>query len=334
MKSSYSPVIVFFGSSLDSCIVLSALLEAGYSIACVVTQPERPIGREQILTKTPVQLLAESHHITLLHFETSSEKPWLYKQEEQVIHTLQTFKPDLFVTASYGQLIPWQSIESCSYGGINIHPSLLPRWRGADPTPWTILANDHQTGVSIVTLSQQFDEGTILAQKKFPMELQLHASLRKMLFTHGAELLIQTLPTYLSQKSSPTKQHDHHISLARRLQKQDGYIPWPLITSAMEKKDIPWEAIQDLPVVRHLVDQLGSDATKKICTPFYSYVTRLYYALHPWPGIWTIITIHGKEKRMKILDIEKTQEQFTIKTVHIEGKTPTAYSSIAPHITL
>lgn len=332
MNPSDSPVIIFFGSSADSCIVLEALLSHSYSIACVVTQPPRPIGREHTLTKTPMHVLAESHQITVLNFQTSHEKPWIYQDDEQVIQTLQTFKPNLFITASYGQLIPWRSIESCSYGGINVHPSLLPRWRGADPTPWTILANDHQTGVTIVKLSQQFDEGTILAQKKIAIKPQLHESLRKTLFSQGAELLLEALPQYLSGNTSPIKQHNDHITLARRLTKQDGFIPWPLIVSAIEHTTIPWEEVKQLPVISYLINQLGEETVQEISTPLSSSITRLYYALHPWPGIWTIVTMNGKEKRMKILEIEPHHDQFTIKTIQLEGKTPVAFSSIAPYL--
>jgi methionyl-tRNA formyltransferase len=332
MNSFDSPVIIFFGSSPDSGIVLNTLLSQHYSIACVVTQPPRPIGRDQILTKTPVQFIAESHNITVLNFQSSQEKPWLYHDDEQVIHTLQTFKPDLFITASYGQLIPWKSITSCSWGGINIHPSLLPRWRGADPTPWTILANDHQTGVTIVKLSQEFDEGTILAQKKVTVKPQLHELLRETLFTQGAKLLIETLPHYLSGNTTSIEQHNHHVTLARRITKQDGFIPWSLIISAIEQTTISWEQVKQLPITSHLIHQLGEETTKNLSTPLSSYLTRLYFALHPWPGTWTIVTMNGKEKRMKILDIQLTHEQFTLNTIQLEGKNPTSFSSIAAYI--
>ena len=155
---------IFFGSTNDSLIVLNKI--STLDIACIVTQPARPVGRDKVVTPTPVELWAKKQNTTLLTFPSDGEKPWLYKDESMVIETLATIKADLIISACYGERIPFQTIHAARFGGVNVHPSLLPRWRGGDPVPWAILAGDHQTGVSVVTLGESFDQGIILGQKK------------------------------------------------------------------------------------------------------------------------------------------------------------------------
>ena len=164
--------ILFFGSTSDSVIVLERLFTLHSSlctiqIQAIVTQPPRPVGRDHIVTPTPVEIWGKAQNITTLSFESNPLKPWLYKDEQQVIDTLQSVQADLLISASYGQKIPTETLTSAQFGGLNVHPSILPRWRGGDPVPWAILTGDHQIGVTVVTLSEKFDEGLIVAQKKF-----------------------------------------------------------------------------------------------------------------------------------------------------------------------
>ncbi len=197
--------VVFFGSTSDSVIVLDklyTLTPTPYTLSAVVTQPPKPVGREQVLTPTPVEIWTKEHTVPVLSFPTKPDKPWEYENEETVIDTLQTLKADLLVSASYGQKIPAATIQDAKFGGLNVHPSLLPRWRGADPVPWAILSGDHQAGVSVVTLAPTFDQGAIIAQKKVPITPEDTSDpFRTRLFTLGADLLIQSLPDYLTAKT-------------------------------------------------------------------------------------------------------------------------------------
>jgi methionyl-tRNA formyltransferase len=251
--------IVFFGSTSDSVLVLEKLsslpaCEAG--VVAVVTQPPKPIGRKQILTPTPVETWAKDHGVPILSFPAHNQKPWLYADEQTVIDALQPLKADLIVSACFGQKIPLE--------GINIHPSLLPRWRGADPVPWAIYSGDRQTGVTIVQLSAKFDQGLILAQEKlFITNTDITSPLRTKLFTMGANLLIKTLPGILSGKLKGTPQHIEGTPYARRLTRDDGFEPWEKI---MDPKEL-------------------------------ERINRKYRAFHPWPGLWT----NFQKKRLKIL---------------------------------
>ncbi|MBI2404735.1 methionyl-tRNA formyltransferase [Candidatus Gottesmanbacteria bacterium] len=310
-----SVTTVFFGSTNESVLVLEKLLTSHLSritVVAVVTQPPRPMSRKQIVSLTPVETWAKDHGIPTLSFPSHPEKPWLYENEKTVTGTLQPLQVDLLISASYGQKIPWPTIMSTKHGGLNVHPSLLPRWRGADPVPWAILSGDNQTGVTIVTLAEHFDEGNIIAQKKIPiLPTDTTTILYPKLFTLGAELLIDVLPDYLSGKNRGKPQvsshHTHHTleviqlrtsgisSYARRLTRDDGFEPWKSLQQAMET---------------------GNDASR---------IDRKFRALDPWPGIWTLLG----QKRLKILKLHLRDKNLVIDTVQLEGKNPIPFSQFS-----
>jgi methionyl-tRNA formyltransferase len=294
--------VTFFGSTSDSVIVLEALSAFAsptykLEIVAVVTQPPRAIGRKQIITPTPVELWAKKHAYPVLSFASSSENQSLYESEATVIDTLQPFGADLLISASYGQKIPTKTIGEAKFGGLNVHPSLLPRWRGADPVPWAILSGDQQTGVSVITLSEAFDEGKIIAQKKLPITPKdTSEPLRKHLFEIGALLLIESLPQVLSGKDVGKSQAKSGTPYARRFSRDDGFEPWDMIQKAQED---------------------STEATR---------IERKFRAFTPWPGVWTKITVHNEEKRLKILACHIENDLLAIDTVQLEGKNEAPYS--------
>ncbi len=291
--------ILFFGSTPDSLLVLQALNALrDHAVCAVVTQPPRPVGRDQIIRATPVEIWAKQHGITTLSFPSNQEKSWMYANEDAVIDTLAPFGADLLVSASYGQKIPTKTIRDAAFGGLNVHPSLLPRWRGADPVPWAILTGDHQTGVSVITLSDHFDEGEIIAQKKLSITPNDTSDpLRTRLFEMGTRLLIDTLPLYLTGKMKGIPQHASETPYARRLTRDDGYEPWSAIENAQ------------------------SDAKEA------ARMDRKFRALTPWPGLWTKLS--NPPKRLKILECALRGETWTITKVQLEGKNPVTYEEFA-----
>ena len=300
--------IIFFGSTDDSVIVLSTLTRS-YSVAAVVTQHAKPVGRRKVITATPVEIWAKTKHIPILTFPQDPKKPWRFSSDEEVTNAISSFHPDLIITACFGERIPKALIDMAPHGGINVHPSLLPRWRGAYPVPWTIIAGDTQTGVTISTITEHFDDGRILAQKKIPLtNKNLPDDLRTTLFSIGAHVLVATLPEYISGKNKGIEQNKVDVTIAPRLTREHGYIPWDLMTSAMNGIDIPHDSRSGL--VQDVKDSLPQA------------VARLYRALHPWPGIWTTVPIHGQNKRLKILSCTLVNAKLSIKTVQLEGKQP------------
>lgn len=270
--------IAFFGTPEYSLIVLNKLYAAGYPIVCVVTKPPRPIGRQQLMTPAPVGLWAEKHHIPIITPLSHPTKPWLYADETQFTKDLLLFKPDILITADYTQKIPQKAVDQIKYGGLNVHPSLLPSYRGPAPVPWALLNGETETGVSLVTLTDQFDAGNIVAQEKEPiLDTDTTDTLLTRLFKKGAELLLQVLPSYSKQLTNNNQQLAIKTSYFPRLTRDTGFEPWEKIKAAIET---------------------GDDAKR---------IEQKFRALHPWPGLWTKVKIYSKEKRLKILKIRLKQ---------------------------
>ncbi len=335
--------ILFFGSTTDSVIVLEKLFSLPPShgtIVCVVTQPPRPIGRKKIVTPTPVQRWAEEHTIPVVSFPSSTSKSWEYENEETVINTLQPFQADLIVSASYGQKIPSKTIADAKLGGLNVHPSLLPRWRGADPVPWAMIAGDHQTGVTVVTLSEEFDKGTLIAQKKVPISPKDTADpLRTSLFSTGAQLLFDTITSLKGDTFEHTVTNQEVSTYARKFTRDDGYIPWSLLQSAMDREarilnTESWEQIRNTyKTTKLLKDYFTHQPEADTKEHLGSILERIFRALTPWPGMWTEIETSDKGqgagtciKRVKILSCHTSGPGFLVlDSVQVEGKNPTSF---------
>jgi len=330
--------VIFFGSTDDSVIVLNKLYQSTIqqfnyiNIICAVTQPARPRGRSRTPTPTPVYQWAKVNKIPVLYFESDKEKPWLYKNEQEVIQTLLPLNADLLLTVCYGQKIPSETIRSARYGGLNIHPSILPRWRGGDPVPWTILAGDRQTGVTIVTLAEKFDEGKIIAQKKIPLQnYALPDPLRTELFSNGADLLTSILATFKGgtfkgQSFNRSVQIPKKASYARRFNREDGYLPWEILEQTINVKPLTIQQCKNLTVVNTLHKYLSRT---ELTLPASIFIDRMVRALTPWPGVWTIIAANSrqlsavsKNRRLKILKTHLDMQMLVLDLVQLEGKKP------------
>ncbi|GEM_PF-527915 len=344
---------VFFGSTTDSVLVLSQLFSIQHSafsinLTAVVTQPPRPIGRKHVLTPTPVELWSKDHNLTSLTFPSNPDHPNLYNDETQVIDTLAALKADLLISACYGQKIPWEYIQTIQHGGLNVHPSVLPRWRGADPVPWAILTGDHQTGVTLVTLSKEFDQGAIIAQKKVPItDNDTSDDLRTKLFSLGAKLLIENLSEYLKNPqryvSSPSQQHDRgqasivaSYPYARRLSREDGFLPWELIKASME--NLPSSTIKQFNNITIVKDYMKYQKKWNQEKSMGIIIERFHRALSPWPGLWTTVQLKSQnskfkteKKRLKILSCHLTLDalRLVLDSVQLEGKTPVPFSQFS-----
>jgi methionyl-tRNA formyltransferase len=303
--------IIFFGSTTDSVLVLNKISQLG--LEAIVTQPAKPTGRNHEIVKTPVQIWAESNQIPCFSFPSKIDQPWLYADVGKVIDALLPINADLIISACYGQKIPDKLIRSARLGGLNVHPSLLPRWRGADPVPWTIIAGDTFTGVTVVTISETFDAGEIIAQQKIPITVQdFPDPLRTKLFEIGAELLINCLHNGIA---SPPKvdRNDIVSTYARKFTRDDGFVPWELIND-----NSTIEQFNNLPIMQTLIKQniiIPQDLPTAV------FIDRIFRALSPWPGIWT--NINGK--RCKILKIHLENMSLIIDQIQLEGKKPVSF---------
>jgi methionyl-tRNA formyltransferase len=207
----------FFGTDDISVAVLDELKSAGLTPLLIVTQPDRPAGRHLKLSPPPTKVWAVENKIAFLQPEDLNDPNFT--------HTLKAVSYRLFIVASYGFLIPKSILDLPAQGVLNIHPSLLPKYRGPTPVRSAILEDDKKTGVTVMRMSEKMDAGPLLAQEAFTVDEWPQAPvLEKELARQGARLLIKILPDYLMGRIAPTPQGDTRATFTRKLEKKDAEI--------------------------------------------------------------------------------------------------------------
>lgn len=211
--------IVFMGTPDFSVPVLRRLIEDGYDVIAVVTQPDRPVGRKRVLTPPPVKVEAEKHGITVLQPEKIRQK----EESGKVI----SLNPDLIVTAAFGQILPKDLLDAPKYGCINVHASLLPELRGGAPIHYSIIQGKEKTGITIMYMEEKLDAGDILTQVEVPItETDTVGTLHDKLSTAGAELLSETMPKLLNGELAPIKQNEDEATFAFNIKREEERIDW------------------------------------------------------------------------------------------------------------
>jgi methionyl-tRNA formyltransferase len=212
--------IVFMGTPQFSVPILEALAEKeDYRIEAVVTQPDRKVGRKKKVTPPPVKQAAEKLGLTVLQPEkiTGSE------EMEKIIE----LKPDLIVTAAFGQFLPTKLLNAPKYRAINVHASLLPKYRGAAPIHYAIINGEQETGVTIMYMEKKMDAGDILSQRSIPITKQddVGSMFEKLSFL-GRDLLIDTLPDLFEESITPIPQAEEEVTYAPMIHSEQELIDW------------------------------------------------------------------------------------------------------------
>ena len=211
--------LVFMGTPEFACPTLQRIIERGEDILAVVTQPDRPKGRGQQLAPPPVKVLAEQHGIPVM-------QPAKVRAPE-FIEVMRELAPDLIVVIAFGQILPKALLEVPRHGCINVHASLLPRYRGAAPINWCIINGEAETGVTTMQMDVGLDTGDMLLKKSTPIDPEEDtSSLHDRLAAIGAEALAETLDLLLAGRLVPVKQDDALSCYAAMLKKEDGLIDW------------------------------------------------------------------------------------------------------------
>jgi methionyl-tRNA formyltransferase len=255
--------IIFMGTAQLSCASLEKLAgDKNCSVIAVATQPDKPKGRELKLTPSPVKILAEKLNLPVL-------QP-LKARDEKFISELRELKPDLIVVVAYGQILTQTILDLPRFGCVNVHTSLLPKYRGAAPIQWAIADGESETGVTIMKMDAGLDTGPILSARRTPIlptddSQILHDRLAQL----GAELLVETIPNYVAGKISPQPQPAAGSSYAAKIKKEDGKIEW----------NFPAEKIWN-----HL------------------------RAFTPWPGAFTFLQTEPKPQLLKIWKAEVVEK--------------------------
>ena len=220
--------VVFFGSPPTALPALNGLLSAGHEIRLILTQPDKPAGRGKRLTPPAVKVFAQDHNLPYL-------QPERIRQDERVLEAIKEANPDINIVVAYGQIIPASIIYLPPLKSLNIHFSLLPKYRGAAPVQWAILNGERFTGVTIFQLTEKMDEGPILSQEVVPILPRENAHELETRMSHiGAQLLIRTLEKI---GTLPLKEQDHSLATyAPKLTKEQGRIDWQEPAEVVDRK--------------------------------------------------------------------------------------------------
>ena len=227
--------VIFFGTPAFVLPVLDALTMAGYMPQAVITAPDKPVGRKQVVTPPPVKQWGEAHGIRVLQPE---------KLDGVFSEQLRVLKPDVGIISAYGKIIPKSALGVFSKGVLNLHPSLLPRWRGPSPVQEAIAAGDQETGVTIMLTDEEIDHGAILAQKPVALKgTETGGSLTEKLFDLGADLLVASLFGWLAGNITPQSQDHSQATYTKLLTRDSGHIDWSRdaeSVAAMVRVYDPW----------------------------------------------------------------------------------------------
>ncbi|MGD8784996.1 MAG: methionyl-tRNA formyltransferase [Thioalkalispiraceae bacterium] len=254
--------IIFAGTPDFAATALQKLLDEQYEIIAVYTQPDRPAGRGRKLKPSPVKALALEHKIPV-------EQPVSFK-EEGALDKLASYQPDLIIVAAYGLLLPVSVLAIPKWGCLNIHASLLPRWRGAAPIQRAILAGDKETGITIMQMDKGLDTGDMLIKHSTPIHNDdTGGSLHDRLAELGGQAIVEALKLLEQNQLNPEKQDDSQATYAKKLSKSESDIDWSRTAEEIDRQIRafdPWPGSQtrlDEKVIRiqaaQILDSLTED---------------------------------------------------------------------------
>jgi methionyl-tRNA formyltransferase len=221
---------IFFGSSEFAKIILKKLLEFKMKPFLIITNPSKPKGRKKILSPTPVYLLAQENNIPVLTPEKLNNQDF--------INEFKKLKPELVILTAYGKIIPSELLNISLKGFINLHPSLLPQWRGATPIQSAILHGNTETGVSLMLMDEQIDHGPIIQRAKYEIQDKrlTYEELSTELALLGADLIIKTVPQFLKGKISPVLQDHSLATYCQKILPEDEKIQWNETSIQIDRK--------------------------------------------------------------------------------------------------
>ncbi|MFC6322276.1 methionyl-tRNA formyltransferase [Companilactobacillus baiquanensis] len=231
--------VIFLGTPDFSATVLKGLLKANYQVEAIVTQPDKPVGRKQKLQKSPVKQIAEQENIKLY-------QPAKLSGSDEV-EELKALHADLIITAAFGQFLPTSFLNSAKVAAINVHGSLLPKYRGGAPIQWSIMNGDKETGITIMYMVKAMDAGDIISQVKVPITPEDdNGSIFDKMAIAGRDLLMETIPHILDGTIDPIKQDENKVVFS------------PNISKEQEKLDFSQSAEQIFNHIRALSPEPGA----------------------------------------------------------------------------
>ena len=233
--------IIFMGTPEFGAIILEKLAQSEYKPVLVITASDKPVGRKQIITPSPVKVIAQKYNISVEQPEKienlKSKAKSVRSSSSPCDSIIENLKPDLIIVAAYGKILPEEILEIPKYGCLNVHPSLLPKYRGPSPIQSVILNGDKKTGVTIILMDEKIDHGPILNRRTLEIgENETGESLINKLADLGANLLMETVTKWIKKIIKPEPQDETEATYTRILRKEDGMINWKKPAEDLEKE--------------------------------------------------------------------------------------------------
>jgi methionyl-tRNA formyltransferase len=296
-------------------ILTDSDLKKVIDVKLVVTQPDKPVGRKQILTETPVKKVAKKYQISNIKYQIDVRNLKL---------EIRNF--DLALVYAFSHIIPKDLLNAPKLGFWNIHPSLLPKYRGPSPIAYPLIFGEKETGVTIIKMDEKIDHGPIIAQEKLKIDdtdrrPDLEKKLTDLGFLMFKKLILNNFNTSTSLSINQfqlTPQTDQNATYTRLLKREDGFIPLSTLKKALKNEPLNFEEMPPiLKEIRNWKLEIGNSSAI-----IYNYFRGLY----PWPGLWTLLRQgsagQAQEKRLKIIDMnfEVASYKLQVTRVQLEGK--------------
>jgi len=289
--------VAFLGTAAFAIPTLEALLESGHEVVAVITGPDKPAGRGRSLKPTPVKSFALEAGVKTIWTPTSPRDP-------EFIADFQALKLDAAVVVAY-RILPPEVFDSPKYGTLNVHPSLLPRYRGPAPLNWALINGDKETGVSIIRISEKVDAGGVVKQIKVPLDPnETVAELAERLAPIGGKMVLESLEGLQQGTLSPIEQDEELVTKAPKLRKEDGHLDWTLSARQLHNRIrgvTPWPgAFTSLPDGKTLkLFNTRWEEVESICKPG---------------------EIIGLQEKSEVLNIACGEGTLIVDEVQLEGK--------------
>lgn len=273
---------IFFGTPRFAAIVLHKLLDAGLVPAAVICNPDRPVGRKKIVTAPPVKLLIANRKSQIVADKIKILQP---ENLNAIGDLLRAIRPQFAIVAAYANIIPKEILAIPRLGTIGVHPSLLPKYRGASPIQSAILGGEEETGVTLYLMDEKMDRGSILRQVKSDMRQgEAYLELEERLAKTGGELLLETIPDFVAGKILPQPQDHTKATFTKKFTTNDGEV----------------DLVKDDPEM----------------------IWRKIRALNPEPGVWTLTYPGYEGTRVKLLRSEYLNGKLIVREIQRDGKMP------------
>ena len=323
--------LAYFGSPSFSADFLEKILKdktLPIEVKLVVTQPDKPVGRKRIITATPVKQTAIKYQISKI------------KNQKEIINLKSEISQiDICLVYAYAKIIPKEFLAIPKYGFWNIHPSLLPKYRGPSPIAFPLILGDKKTGVTIIKMDEKIDHGPIIAQEEIKIlpddkRIDLEKKLTDLAFNLFKKI-ITTNPPHANQPQLSAQTHPL-ATYTRLLKKDDGFIPLAMLKRALNNQPLTLEQLPE--IVKEYLSKYQISNTFPRCFAYRSrrikyqndilkiksekfnsslITYNLFRALYPWPGVWTILP---NGKRLKIKEVKIENDKLKIILLQLEGK--------------